>query len=188
LLFYQHEKATTSAWRNAANPFYHFKLEFDGEVFDVSLKENEGSFLVTALEREYEICLLGLDDHSCTVTGEGIRSTFYYGYRQQQLCIDCGQGHFAIDNVTHRPAVAVGGVGSGQVKASMDGAIVAILVAEGEAVEAGQTLVVLEAMKMEHQLKAGVAGVVESISAQVGQQVKTKQVLATVKNASEESE
>ncbi len=70
----------------------------------------------------------------------------------------------------------------------MDGAIVAILVEEGQMVEAGQTLVVLEAMKMEHQLKAGVAGRVESISTQVGQQVKTKQILVTVKGAEDAAE
>ena len=33
---------------------------------------------------------------------------------------------------------------------------------------------------MEHQLKAGIAGIVESITAQVGQQVKSKQILVTI--------
>ncbi len=41
---------------------------------------------------------------------------------------------------------------------------------------------------MEHQLKAGVAGRVESISTQVGQQVKTKQILVTVKGAEDAAE
>ncbi|MEL7401685.1 MAG: acetyl-CoA carboxylase biotin carboxyl carrier protein subunit, partial [Pseudomonadota bacterium] len=54
---------------------------------------------------------------------------------------------------------------------------------EGDTVEAGQTLIVLEAMKMEHPLKAGVAGVVQSISCAAGQQVKSKQLLAVVEPA-----
>ena len=66
----------------------------------------------------------------------------------------------------------------------MDGAIVKVLVTEGDTVEAGQTLVVLEVMKMVHELKAGVAGTVTDISCSTGQQVKSKQLLATVKGES----
>jgi geranyl-CoA carboxylase alpha subunit len=54
------------------------------------------------------------------------------------------------------------------------------LVQAGDAVSAGQTLVVLEAMKMEHQLKAGIDGVVETVSAVPGDQVKNRQVLVTL--------
>jgi geranyl-CoA carboxylase alpha subunit len=68
----------------------------------------------------------------------------------------------------------------------MDGAIVDILVKAGDFVAAGQTVVVLEAMKMEHQLKAGIDGIVESISCEIGQQVKSKQLLATVTVADSE--
>jgi geranyl-CoA carboxylase alpha subunit len=67
----------------------------------------------------------------------------------------------------------------------MDGAIVDVLVKAGDVVAVGQTLVVLEAMKMEHQLKAGISGVVEAVNAAVGQQVKSKQMLVVVA-ASEE--
>jgi geranyl-CoA carboxylase alpha subunit len=47
-------------------------------------------------------------------------------------------------------------------------------------VEAGQTLVVLEAMKMEHPLKTGISGIVASVSAAIGDQVKTRQLLVKV--------
>ena len=57
---------------------------------------------------------------------------------------------------------------------------VAVLVAEGDRVEQGQTLVVLEAMKMEHPLKAGMSGLVEQVATQVGDQVKSQQVLVTI--------
>ena len=51
--------------------------------------------------------------------------------------------------------------GSGQLKALMDGAIIEVLVNSGDRVEQGQTLAVMEAMKMEHQLTAGISGVVD---------------------------
>ena len=62
----------------------------------------------------------------------------------------------------------------------MDGAIVKVLVEPGDSVKRGQTLIVLEAMKMEHQLKAGITGVVEAINSQPGQQVRARQLLATI--------
>ena len=68
----------------------------------------------------------------------------------------------------------------------MDGAIVDVLVKAGDVVSAGQTLVVLEAMKMEHPLKAGISGKVASVSCSAGHQVKSKQILATIESIAEE--
>jgi geranyl-CoA carboxylase alpha subunit len=59
----------------------------------------------------------------------------------------------------------------------MDGAIVDVLVEEGARVSKGQLLVVLEAMKMEHPLKAGVDGTVRRIGISKGDQVKSRQLL-----------
>ena len=50
----------------------------------------------------------------------------------------------------------------------------------GDRVAKGQTLAVLEAMKMEFQLSLPVDGVVDSISVEAGTQVRSKQVLITV--------
>jgi pyruvate carboxylase subunit B len=66
------------------------------------------------------------------------------------------------------------------VKAKLPGAVVKILVEEGEEVDAGQTLMILEAMKMETEVKSLVAGTVEQISVKVGDQVKADQELVTI--------
>jgi len=54
----------------------------------------------------------------------------------------------------------------------MNGRLVAVAVGEGERVEAGQRLAVVEAMKMEHALIAPYAGVVRDLGANVGDQVE----------------
>ena len=54
------------------------------------------------------------------------------------------------------------------VKAPMPGLVVRVLVAVGDAVEAGQGLVVLEAMKMENELKAPAAGTVAAVHVEAG--------------------
>lgn len=77
------------------------------------------------------------------------------------------------------PASAVAG-SDGKLRAPMDGRIVVIKVAAGDKVVRGQTLVVLEAMKIQHQLKAVLDGEVESIAVQEGQQVANRTVLVTM--------
>ena len=57
-----------------------------------------------------------------------------------------------------RPKAAAAGAGSGTVAVPMQGTIVKVLVAEGDAVEVGQTVCVLEAMKMENNVNAEKAG------------------------------
>jgi biotin carboxyl carrier protein len=69
-------------------------------------------------------------------------------------------------------AEAGAGEGDSAIRAPMNGRLVAIAVAEGERVEAGKRLAVVEAMKMEHALIASYAGVVRDLSANVGDQVE----------------
>jgi acetyl-CoA/propionyl-CoA carboxylase biotin carboxyl carrier protein len=76
-------------------------------------------------------------------------------------------------------AHAAGG-GSAEVHAPMPGAVLAIHVAVGDAVAAGDPLVTLEAMKMEHAATAPRAGRVSDLLVQVGEQVVRGQLLATV--------
>ena len=57
---------------------------------------------------------------------------------------------------------------SGELKTQMSGKVVKILVKEGEKVDNGQTLLILEAMKMENEIKANASGHVKSIHVRVG--------------------
>ncbi len=83
-----------------------------------------------------------------------------------------------------RPKVArsagAGAAGSGTVAAPMQGTIVKVLVATGDAVEVGQNLVVLEAMKMENNIAAETAGTVKEIRVEPGQSVGTGDVLVII--------
>ena len=67
-----------------------------------------------------------------------------------------------------RAVAAVRGGGVQQVEAVMPGVVVAVMVAEGDRVEAGQTLLVLEAMKMQNPLQADEAGVVKRVLVEQG--------------------
>ncbi len=67
--------------------------------------------------------------------------------------------------------------GLAAITAPIPGKVVKILVEEGETVEAGQTVIVIAAMKMESEFKAAKAGTVSSIKVKEGQSVEGKQEL-----------
>jgi acetyl-CoA/propionyl-CoA carboxylase biotin carboxyl carrier protein len=73
-----------------------------------------------------------------------------------------------------------GGPGKEIVKTPMQGTIVKVLVADGDTVSPGQTLVVLEAMKMENHVTAHQAGIVAGLSVSEGQSVPTGATIATI--------
>ncbi|WP_416401230.1 biotin carboxylase N-terminal domain-containing protein [Alicycliphilus denitrificans] len=73
--------------------------------------------------------------------------------------------------------------GSGAVTAPLTGRIVDVAVRAGDAVQAGQRLVVLEAMKMEHTLTAPLAGVVAEVCAQAGGQSAKGALLLRIEEA-----
>jgi geranyl-CoA carboxylase alpha subunit len=86
----------------------------------------------------------------------------------------------ALRDLTHQPASGQTAGGSGQIKATMDGALIDVLVQQGQTVKQGDTLVILEAMKMEHPVKADRDGTVSSLLVSKGDQVKRNQLLAEV--------
>jgi pyruvate carboxylase len=68
-----------------------------------------------------------------------------------------------------------------EVGASIPGTIIKVLVKEGDAIKEGDSLLVVEAMKMETNIVASCAGTVESVFVQEGQQVKTGELLVKLK-------
>lgn len=69
---------------------------------------------------------------------------------------------------------------SPEIRAPIPGIISDLLVAEGQSISAGQTVVVIEAMKMENPVKAPCAGIVSEVRVQKGQEVPSGLLLLTI--------
>lgn len=69
---------------------------------------------------------------------------------------------------------------AGAVTAIMPGLIIKILKNEGEHVEAGETVMILEAMKMQNDLTAKAAGVIRQMNVKQGENVEMRQVLCII--------
>ena len=75
---------------------------------------------------------------------------------------------------------SAGADGGREVRAAMPGKVVAVLVEKGAAVERSQGILVLEAMKMENEIKAPRSGTVTEIRVQPGQAVEAGELLAQI--------
>ncbi|MBR7831356.1 FAD-dependent oxidoreductase, partial [Actinospica sp. MGRD01-02] len=97
-------------------------------------------------------------------------------------------GHIIVDRVSRTTASNVYAAGdcTGLLAlasvAAMQGTIVKVAVEEGRAVEAGELVVVLEAMKMEQPITAHKSGTVVGLSAEVGATVSSGAVLCEIKD------
>jgi biotin carboxyl carrier protein len=94
---------------------------------------------------------------------------------------DCHK--FTLMNEQRRAMIRAGGKGSAgkaMLTSPMPGKVVKLLVAEGQEVEAGQGVIVVEAMKMENELKSPKAGVVTELKAVEGAAVENGAPLAVV--------
>jgi biotin carboxyl carrier protein len=71
--------------------------------------------------------------------------------------------------------------GVAEVKAPMPGKVVKLLVSAGDSVEAGQGILLFEAMKMQNEIRSPMAGVVDDFAVQEGQAVESRETLFSIK-------
>jgi len=98
--------------------------------------------------------------------------------------VDVDGRHFVIESIDprqeRRNGANRGKTGPMRLSAPMPGKVVRVLVEQGQAIEAGQGLVVVEAMKMQNEIKAPSSGRVVSLHASPGATVAAGEVLAVV--------
>jgi propionyl-CoA carboxylase alpha chain len=93
--------------------------------------------------------------------------------------VDGPDGNSALVEQPRFPLVG-DALSAGSALAPMPGGVVRVAVTEGDTVKAGQLLVVLEAMKMEHAVNAASAGTVSEVSVAEGDQVETGRVMVVI--------
>jgi biotin carboxyl carrier protein len=84
------------------------------------------------------------------------------------------------EDISFEPAIKIETDSDGKVRAAMNGRVASLDVAIGDRVTRGQTLLVLEAMKMEHVHVASIDGIVEAIHVAEGDQVEAHRVVVEV--------
>ena len=144
----------------------HWLVTIDGEVFELGLSVPEPDVLLFRRgERSWQA--------DVDPTADGVAVTVR-GRRYDVQVVD--------ERARALAALGVGGAATGEqvISTSMPGKVVALLVEAGQTVEAGQGIVVVEAMKMENELKAKAPGVVQSVQVEQGQPVEGGATLVVI--------
>ncbi len=155
----------------------------DGEAVAVQVERVEGDrFRVRVGDKVYDYDARALPDGGVRLQqlDEGGKGGVAYGAGSQQsymVRVD-GRTH-ALEAPQRRGGPSAGG-GDGTVRAPMTGTVLEVACKPGDQVDAEQTLVVVSAMKMEHKLSAGIAGVVQSVSTEEGATVDQGDALVVV--------
>ena len=162
--------------------------------FAYTLEEQSAEFRVVALGHEtYRVeesaathTIEVVDDKSgaAHILIDGVQKSLSY-FAKDQSRIDLAiEGHSVVlDNLLSRAKAAGDAALSGHVRAPMHGNILRLHVAVGDRVAEGQKLAVLEAMKMEHEINATVAGVVTAVNAAAGDQVPANTLIVEIEKA-----
>jgi geranyl-CoA carboxylase alpha subunit len=176
-------------WRRgrslAATFLLALRIDFGRGVEEIEIvRERDGCYLAgrNGEQRRFEIEEL---------TGDTIRFLESGVIERARFLRDGDRLHILHRGVTHSvqdltlapPAAAATNDGDGKVRAAMNGRVVAVLVKPGDKVAAGQAVMTLEAMKMEHVHTAGVAGTVSTIDVAEGEQVTTGKIVVEIEAA-----
>ncbi len=132
---------------------------------------------IRLLEHDLGCQLLIRSNRGISLTPEGERLYAHVKIAMEQL--QAAEDELKRVTGLHEGVVSVG-AGETAVKSPMPGNIFKVECSVGQSVNAGDVLVVLEAMKMEIEVSAPVAGTVKAVSATVGTAVNTDDLLVTI--------
>ncbi|RZG43542.1 acetyl/propionyl/methylcrotonyl-CoA carboxylase subunit alpha [Acinetobacter wuhouensis] len=172
--------SSQSSWNTGIALSLPLKLKHDEQQLQVSVKRDQNQVEVEICGQTSTIQILEQTAQKLVYDANGVRRSIDYVLDGNNLFLDAVNGNIAIENATYAPPETSDVAGDGKIRAPMDGAIINILVNTGDTVTKGQTLLILEAMKIQQQIKSDVDGVVDEIIGQVGQQVKKRQLVLNI--------
>jgi geranyl-CoA carboxylase alpha subunit len=173
-------------WTIASAMVSRKQYQFGDLIHDLSISPVNSSadtyhVTDTTAEQSTVIQVVSMQDNRAVVLVDGIKLVAQFMRRQrgQMYCSIGGRGGFFKDLIILDGAVD-DAEGGGRVIAPMHGLLLEVLVQPGDKVSKGQTLAVLEAMKMHYEIQAEIDGTVAEVTAVAGKQVAADDVLIDI--------
>lgn len=151
---------------------YPVTITREGDGFNIGIGER--SFMVESKEAKPGYFVLTIDGKvtKCNIATEGNqRHIFINGEVYRFNRVEAGARPAGFDKLPS------------EITSPISGKVTAVAAADGDAVDAGQVLITIEAMKMEYQIKAPYAGKVEKINFKQGDQVDIGELLVRMEKA-----
>ena len=169
--------AGQAGWSNNPATAIPLRLSVDDTDYTLQVRQAGQQWSVTCAGDTRSLTVFDNQPDRVGIIDRGVRHYCQYHLRHNHLYLLPPGRSVSVTDVTHQPPQISAGKGSGRLQATMDGAVIAVTVAGGDTVRQGETLVVLEAMKMEHPIKADRDGQVQTVHVSEGHQVRRHQLL-----------
>ncbi len=169
-------------WRNSGTAWQPLILECDDTRRTAWLAGDQGEVQVLLDDVTHRVALLETGADQVHAVLDDVAERFGLVREPETVWLDWHGRALVFHDQTQAPPDRADAAGTGPVRAPMDGAVMEVRCEPGQTVQKGDVLVLLEAMKIEHSLRAGIDGVVGSVQVAAGDQVKGKQVLLTVED------
>ncbi len=180
VLLYRHGAREQIGWRPASPMAVAIDLRSGNMQYPCRVMAAADSYRVELGDEVVELTLSSIQDAWIRFESGGISQGAAFAFDGDDLHLDLAGVSHGFFEFTPALASAKGRDGNGRLTAPMAGRIVAVRARVGDDVVKGQILVILEAMKMEHEIKAPGDGVLGSVLVATGDQVEPKQILAMV--------
>ncbi|MDM0073423.1 acetyl-CoA carboxylase biotin carboxylase subunit [Variovorax sp. J2P1-59] len=166
-------------------------LRFDigGQTSDASITvTRDRCFNVSIAGQSFAIGLVELADVSARFICDGVQEKAGFHRDGATLWLHYRGVPVRVADRTRSASRRQGeAVGDGKLRASMNGRVVAVMVGIGDTVQAGQPIITLEAMKMEHVHSAPIAGKVTALHVATGDQIAASRIVAEIEAVAPEA-
>ena len=164
-----------------------YRFQHSGKLYDITVERDGETYRAVVDGQAYPVEVLDAQPGQLSLRFAGRPVTLYWAADAGEKWVSLDGCTYRLERPTPRAARPTGEAGGGElVRAPMPAQVRAVQVSEGELVEKGHTLLLLEAMKMEIRVKAPAAGRVSKLLVQPGQAVEKEQVLVEIKGEEEQ--
>jgi propionyl-CoA carboxylase alpha chain len=165
-----------SGWRNVASGPQRISYTGPSARHDVEYRITAAGLIADGYD---DVELVECSPDMVALRRSGVLLKFAIATYCDSTYVDSARGAVLLRSIPRFPDPS-SQIAVGSLLAPMPGSVVAVHVDEGDVVEAGAPVAVLEAMKMQHTIVAPATGTVATIKVAVGQQVETNDVLAVL--------
>ncbi len=174
-------------WASAGKLASRFAYALDGDTAEFRVVALGGeTYRVEEGETARMIEVISEEGCATRILADGVQQSLdHFAKDESRIDIAIGGASFVLDNLLSRAKAAGDAASSGHIRAPMHGNLLRLHVAVGDNVAEGQKLAVLEAMKMEHEINATIAGIVTAVNAAVGDQVPVNTLIVEIEKAAQ---
>ncbi len=159
-----------------------YRYQSGEQVYDIVLEKQGDHYQASINGEPYEFELLDIQPGEVNLMANGCPTSLFWASNGEQKWVSLDGCTYLLEKpATQRARRSGEHAAEDMLRAPMPAQVRAVQVSEGDKVEKGQTILILEAMKMEIRVQAARAGQVARLLVTEGQQVERNQILAEIR-------